>query len=83
MKTLTAISVSALLFAATGAFAEEHAATALEHANQAVTHGKAGHASVLVEHAQAALPHAKKARKLPKAKLKPISKPGSNLWKAR
>lgn len=35
----------------------EHTAQALEHANAAVVHGKAGHAPVLVEHTKSALNH--------------------------
>ena len=40
MKNYKAIIISTLLFVSTGVFAEEHAAAALKHAEQAVTHGK-------------------------------------------
>src|SRR5918996_5368287 len=43
--------------------AEDHVAEALKHAEQAVTHGKMGHADVLVEHVQASLKHAEAAEK--------------------
>lgn len=70
MKTFTALTISALLLASAGVFAEEHAAAALEHANQAVTHGKAGHSPILVEHAEAALTHAKKGAEVAKGEAK-------------
>jgi hypothetical protein len=60
MKKPIAI-IAALLFASTGAFAEEHAAEALKHAEHALSHGKAGHAPQLVDHAENALKHAQKA----------------------
>lgn len=60
MKKHIAI-IAALLFASTGAFAEEHAAEALKHAEHALSHGKAGHAPQLVDHAENALKHAQKA----------------------
>ncbi len=60
-----------LLFGAASAIvAEEHAAAALEHANQAVIHGEAGHASVLVEHATEALKHAHAAANIAKGEAK-------------
>ena len=40
-----------------------HVAEAIEHAQKAGDHGKAGHADVLVEHAGEALKHAKMAQK--------------------
>jgi hypothetical protein len=58
MNKLASLCTVLLLLLSTGVFAEEHAAAALEHANQAVIHGKAGHAPILVEHAKAALEHA-------------------------
>ncbi len=57
MKKLASICAGLLFLLSTSVFAEEHAAAALEHANTAVIHGKAGHAPVLVEHAKAALDH--------------------------
>lgn len=59
-----------LLGSASFVVAEEHAAAALDHANQAVTHGKAGHASVLVEHATEALKHARAASDVAKGEAK-------------
>jgi hypothetical protein len=46
------------LILSTAVFAkEDHSSEALEHANAAVEHGKAGHAPVLVDHAKLALEH--------------------------
>ncbi len=56
MKKLASLSASLLLLLSTSVFAEgNNAASALEHANAAVTHGKAGHTPILIEHAKAAL----------------------------
>lgn len=56
MKKLASVGAGLLLLLSTSVFAEENnAASALEHANAAVTHGKAGHTPILVEHAKAAL----------------------------
>ena len=63
MKKLAFVFAGLLLCLSTNVFAAQAAATfehvkiALEHANVAVVHGKAGHASVLVEHATVALNH--------------------------
>jgi len=57
MKKLASIFAAFLLLLSTSVFAVDHVAAALEHANQAVIHGKAGHAPTLVEHAKAALEH--------------------------
>jgi hypothetical protein len=64
MKKLASVFVGLLLCVSTTVFAEglskaasEHVKKALEHANTAVVHGKAGHAPVLVEHAKLALNH--------------------------
>jgi hypothetical protein len=57
MKKLAFACAGILLFLSMAVFAEEHAKAALEHANQAVIHGKAGHAPILVQHAKAALEH--------------------------
>ncbi|MCI0654131.1 MAG: hypothetical protein L0Y38_07590 [Methylococcaceae bacterium] len=46
-----------------GLAAEDHAAEALKHAEQAVEHGKMGHADVLVQHAKEATTHAEAAQK--------------------
>ncbi|MGR9014211.1 MAG: small metal-binding protein SmbP [Gammaproteobacteria bacterium] len=55
MKKL-AFSCAGLLFLlSTSVFAKEQATSALEHAKEAVVHGKAGHALILVEHAKTAL----------------------------
>lgn len=43
---------------------EPHSAQALEHAQAAATHGKAGHASVLTEHAEVSLEHATAAEQV-------------------
>jgi len=59
-----------LLGSASVVFAEEHAAAALEHANQAVMHGEAGHASMLVDHATEALKHAHAASDIAKGEAK-------------
>ncbi len=58
MKKIASISGGLLLLLSTNVFAEDYAASALEHANSAVVHGKAGHAPVLVEHAKASLDQA-------------------------
>ncbi len=64
MKKLASIFAGLLLCLSTTVFAEGlssegigHVDQALEHANAAVVHGKAGHAPVLVEHAKSALNH--------------------------
>lgn len=59
-----------LVGSASVALAEEHAEAALEHANQAVIHGQAGHASMLVDHATEALKHAHAASNIAKGKSK-------------
>lgn len=43
--------------------ADQHASEAIKHAEEAKTHGDAGHAKVLLEHAQESLTHAKAAEK--------------------
>jgi hypothetical protein len=53
MKILASIA-GLLLLLSTAVFADEDAASALEHAKSAVAHGKAGHTAQLVEHAKAA-----------------------------
>ncbi|MGZ5029375.1 MAG: small metal-binding protein SmbP [Methylobacter sp.] len=55
MKKLASVCAGLLLLLSTSVFAEENAASALEHAKSAVAHGKAGHTAQLVEHAKAAL----------------------------
>ncbi len=40
MKKLVSIFAVLLLLLSTSVFAEDHAAAALEHANQAITHGQ-------------------------------------------
>ncbi len=55
MNKLASVCAGLLLLLSTSVFAEENAASALKHANEAVIHGKAGHTPVLVEHAKAAL----------------------------
>ncbi|TAK59984.1 small metal-binding protein SmbP [Methylobacter sp.] len=55
MKKLAFVCASLLLLLSTSVFAQGDSKSALEHANAAVTHGKAGHTPVLVEHAKAAL----------------------------
>ncbi len=55
MKKSASVTAGLLLLLSTSVFAEENAASALEHANAAVVHGKAGHTPVLIEHAKAAL----------------------------
>ncbi|MGZ4954354.1 small metal-binding protein SmbP [Methylobacter sp.] len=55
MKKLASVCAGLLLLLSTSVFAEENAASALEHAKQAVVHGKAGHTPMLVDHAKAAL----------------------------
>jgi len=55
MKKIASVCAGLLLLLSTSVFAEENAASALEHAKQAVIHGKAGHTTTLVEHAKAAL----------------------------
>lgn len=55
--SICAICAGLLLLLSTSVFAEDHGAIALEHADAAVIHGKAGHAPILVDHAEAALEH--------------------------
>lgn len=56
MKKLAFVCASLLLILNTSVFAEGNSQKdALEHANAAVTHGKAGHTPLLLEHAKAAL----------------------------
>ena len=57
MKKLASVFAVLLLLLSTAVFAEKHLDAALEHANAAVTEGKAGDASKLVVHAKAALDH--------------------------
>lgn len=49
------LSAGLLLLLSTSVFAEQNADSALKHANEAVTHGKAGHTPTLIEHAKAGL----------------------------
>jgi hypothetical protein len=72
MNRITLLGAGLLMLLGSVSFvvAEEHAAAALDHANQAVTHGKAGHASVLVEHATEALKHARAASEIAKGEAK-------------
>lgn len=55
MKKLASVCAGLLLLLSTSVFAKGPTESALEHASQAVTHGKAGHTPVLLEHAKAAL----------------------------
>src|ERR1700746_3523728 len=43
--------------------AEDHIAESIKHTEQAIEHGKMGHADVLTEHAEAALKHAEAGEK--------------------
>jgi hypothetical protein len=72
MNRITLLGAGLLMLLGSVSFvvAEEHAAAALDHANQAVIHGKAGHASVLVEHATEALKHARAASEVAKGESK-------------
>ena len=45
------------LFSGLALAADKHAGEALEHAKEAVTHGKAGHADVATQHAEGAVTH--------------------------
>ena len=55
MKKLASVCAGLLLLLSTSVFAKEQVTEALEHANAAVVHGKAGHTPLLLEHAKAAL----------------------------
>jgi hypothetical protein len=57
MLKLAPVFAGLLLCLSTTVFAEQHLDQALEHANAAVTEGKAGKAPSLVTHAKAALEH--------------------------
>ena len=57
MKKILSVIAGSLLFLSVAVFAEEHLNAALEHANAAVTEGKAGSAPKLAVHAKAALDH--------------------------
>jgi hypothetical protein len=57
LKKILSVIAGSLLFLSVTAFAEEHLNAALEHANAAVTEGKAGSAPKLAVHAKAALDH--------------------------
>ncbi|WP_333874779.1 small metal-binding protein SmbP [Methylobacter sp.] len=57
MKKLAFACAGLLLFLSTAVFAEPHADQALEHANEAVTQGKAGKADALVQHSKLAMEH--------------------------
>lgn len=57
MKKLASVFAVLLLCLSTTVFAETHADIALDHANAAVTEGKAGVSAGLVKHAKMALEH--------------------------
>jgi len=63
MKNFSILSVSALLFFSTMAFAEQYA-------KEAVIGGKTGNAAVLLEHAEISLDHAKKGAQMAKGEAK-------------
>jgi len=72
MKRIALFGAGLLMLLGSASFvvAEEHAAAALEHAQQAVMHGEAGHGPVLVEHATEALKHAHAASDIAKGEAK-------------
>ncbi len=70
MKKLAFICAGLLLFLSTSVFAEEHADAALESANEAVAHGKAGHTLMLVERAKESLEYVLSASLVAKGVLK-------------
>lgn len=78
MKKLAFACAGLLLFLSTAVYAVEGAKAALQHANAAVTEGKAGKASALVEHAklamEKALAAAITARSIPKNHLEAAAK---------
>ena len=53
--------LSGLALAGSPPSKDKHVSEALEHAKEAVTHGKQGHADALVEHARESLKHAEAA----------------------
>ncbi|MGR8999689.1 MAG: small metal-binding protein SmbP [Gammaproteobacteria bacterium] len=58
MKKFASVFAVLLMILSFGVFAEEHAETALKHANMAVTAGNAGNAPALVNHSKKAMEHA-------------------------
>ena len=61
--TMLGVSLALFLIPQVPLAAEDHIAEAITHTNQAIEHGKMGHADVLTTHAEAALTHAQAGEK--------------------
>jgi Small metal-binding protein len=61
--TMLGVSLALFLIPQVPLAAEDHIAEAITHTNQAIDHGKMGHADVLTTHAEAALGHAQAGEK--------------------
>jgi hypothetical protein len=61
MMTVAAVALFGTAWAADAKAAKKHLQEMLHHANEMVSHGKAGHIDVLAEHANAVIRHGQEA----------------------